>query len=282
MRTLLIVLLILAACTPTPAPEPTAPPEVLLLATVPISPTPDATQIEATRRALPLATPTALASLTPSPTPFVGVFLGRAPDEPGRQVLNQPIFGSGEVTPTRDLRVCGIAIEISYEPAWRNNARVSDRLGCPIQAGFGFFGEVQIFERGAIYRQPETEALYAIVPAPTVGRFWYVENPPEVVPVGVPPAGRLAPDGDFGSMWQGVEGLRDELGWAITPPQEVAMGIQRMDGGTFLLDGSAGQVFALIVDGSAYGPFEAGSLPPTPDPGAAPAEPTDPGILPGG
>jgi hypothetical protein len=143
-------------------------------------------------------------------------------------------------------------------------------LGCPIQGGFGFFGQVQLFENGLMYYYPELNALWAIVPerdniSATVlsrGRFDYLENPPENSTIGMQaPIGLLLPGDVFGDMWLGVEGLRNKMGYAQTEAQEISMGLQRFENGTFLLDGSSGTVLAFVTDGTMLGPFLAPAAP---------------------
>ncbi|MBL8130540.1 MAG: hypothetical protein JNL42_01675 [Anaerolineae bacterium] len=77
--TMLIALAIfLAACGTNGGGEPSATPvtPVKLLATVFVSPTPDAAQREATRLAQPVASPTPPPTRPPQPTVYVGTFLG--------------------------------------------------------------------------------------------------------------------------------------------------------------------------------------------------------------
>src|SRR5258707_5989261 len=88
--TICLVLLLVSACgTTTPTPDPDGPrlvgfdPLPKAMATVPESPTPDATQVQATHDSqLPTAT-LPPPSLTPSTTPNVGIFMGAVTLNPG-------------------------------------------------------------------------------------------------------------------------------------------------------------------------------------------------------
>jgi ABC-type uncharacterized transport system auxiliary subunit len=72
LAVLLLLCALLAACA-SPTPQPTeARTPLRRLATVPVSPTPDA----AARTALPTATPTLFLTRTPTPTVYIGTFMG--------------------------------------------------------------------------------------------------------------------------------------------------------------------------------------------------------------
>lgn len=280
----LLMILLLTACDAlnSPSPTPTPPDIVKLLATAYISPTPNPEQEAATRAA---SSPTPLrptATIIPTETPYIGIFIGEADTGQGFVQFTEPLFASNQSTePTANASVCATPIDRPYLPAWRNNALVHQRLGCPIQGGFGFFGQVQLFENGIMYYYPDLNAIWAIVPerhdiAATIlsrGHFDYLENPPENSTIGMqPPVGFLLPGDVFGDMWLGVEGLRDEMGYAQTDAQEISMGLQRFENGTFLLDGSSGTVLAFVIDGTMLGPFLAPAAPsstPTPAPTVA-------------
>jgi hypothetical protein len=241
------------------------------IATAYISPTPNEEQMRATLLAVSPTPSPAPPTPFPSPTPYIGVFIGEAVLEGGLPPLTGPLLADTPIfsaQPTADARRCvAVPFDRNYESIWVTNSRMAQRIGCPIQAGFGFFGHVQVFERGVIYRREDTREVWAILPQPGgPGQYWYVEKPAEVSTAGISaPEGRIVPDGDIGSVWVSIEGLQEEMGLALTPRQRVAMGAQRYDTGTMLLDATSGQVFALIVDGTAFGPF------PAPSPSSEPA-----------
>lgn len=252
----LLLALALAACSEA-APQPTAVVIVRPLATVVLSPTPNLEQLAATRAAASPTPAPPTNTPVPSPTHYVGVFIGEAESRPGFQSFAEPLFAPNVVSarPTADARRCGRPIDERFLSIWQQESVVSQRLGCPIQESFGFFGRLQLFERGVMYLQPDIRAVWAIAPQGSLGRFYYVEAPPPLTgELPVSPRG-LTPTGDFGSVWAMVAELPTRLGYGIAPEQEAAITLQRFDGGTFLLDASSGQVFALAVDGAAYGPF---------------------------
>lgn len=275
MRFLIVYLLLvlLSACNASPTPLPEASPQVIskFLATVAVSPTPNAEQLQATRFA---STPTPSRvppTPIPSPSPYIGVFIGEAQPEGDFPRITQPLFaGLGTPIPTSNPLFCPIAIDVIYLSSWLDNPAVSSRMGCPIQEAFGFFGQAQVFERGVMYRRDDSGEVWALLPnSAAVGQYYYVEKPPPLSTEGnSAPRGLFVPTGDFGSVWSAVQGLRDEMGFALTEQQRVALGIQRFEGGSYFLDGTSGQIFALIVDGSAYGPYTAPQPagPPTPLP----------------
>jgi len=230
------------------------------LATVQISPTPNAEQ----RRATSIASSPTPTPLTPTPTSrpteYVGVFIGEA--EPLQGALVDPdVFASisTPVPPTVAPAECTTAIDPAYLPVWRNDSLIAQRMGCPIQIGIGFAGDVQVFAGGAMYRRDETGELWAMIPEQPTGQYFYFEIPPDISTTGItPPTGFIVPSGDFGGAWMSETVLQDQIGFAQTPPLGVNLGFQRFAGGTFFLDSTSGQIFALLADGTLYGPFLAG------------------------
>lgn len=253
---------LLAACEPSPGPEAeeiTPVSAAQIIVTVPISPTPNEAQLAATRFAS-TATPSLLPPTPiPSPTPYIGVFLGAVQSDSDVWLLGPPTLlpGGPALLPTANAAACPVPIDEAYLVAWQQHQIVSQAMGCPIQAAFGFFGQAQVFENGIMYRRDETGEVWAILPV-TGGRgsYRYVERPESRSTAGIsPPQGLRVPTGDFGSVWLGVEGLRTLMGFAQTDALRVELGLQRFTSGTFFLDGSSGQVFALVIDGTAYGPY---------------------------
>ncbi len=253
LKLLLLLALLAAACTPAAAPEPTQHVAMIKqIVTVEIPPSPNALQRQATFQALP-RTPTAPpATITPTPTAYVGVFIARTNQE--GQVFQPQAF-----TPQANLDiVCPIPIDSAFGEGWRGNAPIARRMGCPIQARFGFSGEVQVFEGGVMYSRTDINAVWAITPGSlTAGRYWYMENPIPFQPIpGIePPSGLSIPTETFGSVWNSDLALRQALGYARTPRQTADLNIQRFEGGSLLLDVTVGQVFVLLADGDSYGPY---------------------------
>jgi hypothetical protein len=241
---------------------------VKVLATVFMSPTPNSEDIAATRAAISPTPIPPTSTIIPTETPYVGIFIGEAEQERGLVEITAPILGASAANPdeivriqqpTADVNLCPLAIDNPYLTAWRTNAIVNQRMGCPIQESFGFFGNIQVFERGVMYYYPELNAIWAIRPMQdndNRGRYDYLENPPDGSTIGMQAeAGLFLPDGVLGDMWLAVSGLREEMGFARTEAQETPMGIQRFANGIFIHDVLAGQVYALIVDGTVLGPY---------------------------
>lgn len=254
----LLAALLLAGCAaaaPTPTP---APPPVKLLATVFISPTPDADQRRATLMAAP-PTLAPVASPSPTATAYVGVFLGEVEaDDAGPAMLPNPFDSAAlpDLAATR-MPACAIPPDPVFGVNWNAEARVTAALGCPIQIAAQFRGVTQVFERGVMYWRGDTDEVWAIaISGPSAGRYWYVQAPGQTDNADtLAPPGLRVPVRGFGAVWRGVPQVRDALGFARTDEQDLGMQSQRYELGLLLLDALAGQVFALVVDGTAYGPY---------------------------
>ena len=248
-----VLLVALAACSPTTAVTPTAPAVAQggkLLATVFFTPTPNAAEQQATRLAAS-PTPAIVTTLTPSPTVYVGVFLGSS-------AANEPFIdssiGYADITPTRPPRRCALAPDPVVGDRWQNEPLVVNGLGCPIEGLIPFTGTRQNFQEGVIYGHP-SGMLWAIELGEP-GNYWFVEVPPESPEVDVnAPPGLLVPSGSFGAFWRSQPDIQQGLGFARLSVGEAALGYQRFEGGTLFLEADTGQVFALMPDGAAYGPY---------------------------
>lgn len=233
------------------------------LATVYISPTPNAEQVHATRQASsPTPTP-ATPNPTALPTEYIGVFIGEAEPIQGA-IVDPDAFASisTPLAPTVAPAECTTTIDPVYATIWRTDALISQRLGCPIQLAIGFEGKVQVFTNGVMYQRDDTGELWAMLPDNISGQYFYYETQPDISTVGIDaPQGFFVPSDDFGGVWMSQEGLQDTIGFAQTPPLNINMGHQRFTGGTFFLDSTSGQIFALLADGTLYGPFLAGLVP---------------------
>jgi hypothetical protein len=255
----LIALCFLAACQPT-APSAATPAENVLevkqLATVYISPTPNQAQAAATRQSFTPTPQAAVATATPTATAYVGIFLGEVEADEG------PAFSLAQLPPTPNvittqLPNCSTTPDAVFGTSWNADAEVPRLLGCPIQIVAQFRGVTQVFERGVMYWRGDTGEIWAIATGdPSKERYWYVAQSAEAMNEDIQaPTGLRAPVRGFGGVWRNTPDVRDALGFARTDEQELTMQSQRFDGGLLLLDSSSGLVFALIVDGTAYGPF---------------------------
>ncbi len=269
-----LILLITAACAPDVLPVPTAiptlPPDQIIrqIATVNVPPTLDPALIAATRRA-EMPTATIIPTRTLTPTAYVGVFIGGGgAGSDGMPVMDAAQY-AGTLSASSPLEFptlgspCIIAPDALYGGEW---SAISSEIGCPGEPITSYVSRTMIFENGVMYALPTGE-IYAIAPGGvTEGRYWYAPAaPPEQGWEILPPPGLLPPTGIFGAMWRAVEAVRQTLGYAQTGEQSVTVSIQRFERGALLLDGSAGQVFAVIGTtggqiggGSAFGPYISG------------------------
>ena len=249
----------LAACAqPTPAAESIPVVQARQLATVYISPTPDAAAQAATRAAARPTDPAPVATVAPSPTVYVGVFLAPVDDESGPFISLEPeTIAAGGPTPIPAN--CGIPIGEAFVAPWTETPEIRRALACPIEGVITFEGAVQVFERGVMYFEPNG-FIWAIAPSFTqgiAGRHWVLDAIPDTV-AGEPieaPEGLRVPQFGFGAVWRSVDGVRAALGFARTEEQPIRASYQRFTGGILLADLSVGQIYALTADNQVYGPF---------------------------
>lgn len=226
---------------------------VRILATVELPPTLSRIEKQQTRQAVPVTPTLAPPTAVPTETPYVGVFLGPAGGEidPVRAATNMP-------EPTAEgLTVCALEIDPVFGTAWRANPSISRRIGCALQERFGFGADVQVFENGLMYRRQDTGEVWAIQPDQVrSGRFWYTNLPLIPAPISVmPPQGLRTPSEAFAGLWTSDPLLQQSLGFARTPQQVADINIQRVEGGTLVLDVTIAQVFILLDNGDALGPY---------------------------
>ena len=256
---LLALIILLTACEtvyvpPQTAPTLTAPPIIKQLATPAPTLTPDSVAMVATQQAN-APTPIRTATPTPTITPYIGVFLGEIVQESN---IPNPANFIIPPTPINTIPlICGFEADPVFGREWQTDHR--NALKCPIQERFGFNGRGQVFEGGAMYFRFETNEVWAIAPGSGTfsGLYWYEGQPnPSVVPgASVAPAGRFIPSGFIGSVWASIAPLQQALGLGLLPEGDSAVNVQRFDGGSLFLDVNAGQVFVLLLDGTAYGPY---------------------------
>jgi len=278
----LLAILLLAACQEAAAPLPTPIAAARVLATAFISPTPNTDELRATQAAISPTPIPPTPSSTPSPTAYVGLFIGRAELDGGFVAARAPLFADLSGEPTADALACSTPLDVNYLSLWQRNPELRRELACPIQAAYGWQGSAQVFERGVMYEDTSTRSVWAI--APSARRIWVQDAPPPADASAFLSADSIIPQGDMGALWAGVEALRQALGVPQTEALSVALGIQRMQGGSFLYDLSGGQIYAFSADGRLLGTFNppaADELPsplaPLPPPPAAGATPTPAG-----
>jgi hypothetical protein len=261
---LAFLFLFLAAC----APAPTATPdplvnvsEIKLLATVVIPPTPGALEQQATQAALAALPTEVRPTAVPSPTPYIGVFMG---DTAGSEDV--PVFDQDRFLPPADvllatplpLSVCQFQPDARFGTAWQGVSIVASTLNCAGEDAAAYDGAAQVFEGGVMIFIPSGE-LWAIAPGTPSGRYWYAPQAPAGDTAGISaPDGLRVPAFGFGALWVSGEGVRSALGFARTDEQGATIIVQRFIGGTLIHDADTAQTFALLenaASGVVYGPF---------------------------
>jgi hypothetical protein len=268
----IILLLLLAACTATDAPAgssySTRQPESLVrrIATVYASPTPGAEAQRATQFASRPTQDVRIPTLQPSPTVYIGVFLGAEQSDGGLPVVDAAQYQGtlAAFAPTLEAgAISTVACTISADPIfgvrWAGDPQLVEALGCPIENVQANIGTTQVFENGAMYFIPSGDIWALRIAGATGGAYWHVaQAPPEQtwdVPV---PEGLRLPSLGFGAVWRAVDGVRQTLGFARAEETAASLSTQRFEGGMLILDSSAGQVFVLIGEadsGTVYGPY---------------------------
>lgn len=241
-----------------------APQIVRHLATVYASPTPGeeerrATQIAA-RPTFDFSQPTQI----PSPTIYIGVFLG-AEQEEGVSVVDAARFQGtlAALSPTLETtsapNLCTIPTDPVFGSGWSTNIEAVEALRCPTAQVRAEVGSGQLFERGVMYFIPAGDIWAIVAGGSAGGPYWHVSQaPPEQTWDAAPPDGLRMPRLGFGAVWRAVDGVRQALGFARTDETAASLSIQQFEGGALLLDSSSGQVFVLVGapdSGSAYGPY---------------------------
>lgn len=258
---LIVAAAVLAACAEngTPAGDGSGSPPtdvaiVWSLATVDLPPTLSRVERQATRQAVPSTPTQSPPTATPTATPYVGVFLGPADVQVDLPRVDPTTFAEPTAEGTVD---CEIEIDPVFGTAWRENPSVARRVGCALQERFGFAADVQVFENGVMYRRQDTGEVWAIQPDQVrAGRFWYTNLPLVPAPITIqPPQGLRPPSDAFIGLWGSDGQLQQALGFGRTPQQTADLNIQRIEGGTLILDVTITQVFLLLDNGDAFGPY---------------------------
>jgi hypothetical protein len=244
----------------------TVPPEQLVrrLATVYASPTPDADAVRQTQVAIRPTADLRMPTAQPSPTVYIGIFLGAEDAGGGLPVIDPARYQgtlAAAVPPldaTQAAGACAIPVDPVFGASWTSNAEAVTGIRCPIEAAQAYIGTAQIFERGAMYFVP-SGAIWSIAISGTGGPYWFVPQAPPDTPSEIPaPDGLRLPQLGFGAVWRGVAGVREALGFARTDETAASLTVQRFENGTLILDSSAGQVFVLVGpadSGTAFGPY---------------------------
>jgi len=261
----ILLALCLGACqtTPSATPDPFAGVvEAKLLATVGLTATPGEAARQATEAAIAQQPDIIRATPVPSPTSYIGVFLGEIGDSVAPQpALDSAVFVTAAplTAATVTAQSCTIVPDVRFGTTWQVETAVTTALGCAGEPAVSFEGTTQVFENGFMVFIPGGE-IWAIAPQVPSGRYWYAaQTPPPPAEDIVAPEGLRVPTLGFGAVWASLPGVRQALGFARTDESAASVIVQRFIGGTLMFDASAGQTFALLsnnqVQGTVYGPY---------------------------
>jgi hypothetical protein len=160
--------------------------------------------VDATVAATSQATATvANAQLTPAaatPTTGTGIAATSVPS---------PSAAVGAVCATQPVRGFGLL--------YTTNASVASRLGCAVDSEVGSPSSTQPFESGLMFWI--AKQVYVLRNSNSWSVFVdnYQNGQPLPTPTVVAPAGRFAPLGEFGLVWEQQPDVRSQLGWATGP-----------------------------------------------------------------
>lgn len=260
----LVIIVVLAGCQPTVPPTAAPQEQVIIvrpLATIAPTATPDPARQPPTAAPAFIGIPPTATPL-PTPTAYIGVFLGETQEQLGGEAVERQLPEFEAASGDAPL-LCLAAPDTVFGTNWIEEDRVRTALRCPIQQSFGFEGRIQVFERGAIYWRVETGEMWAIAPgrlergdAVGVGQYWYVDVSPQFQPGSITaPEGLQIPSGNIGGVWASIPEVQQALGFAVADVQDIGVNLQRFEGGTLFLDVTVGQAFALLLNGDAFGPY---------------------------
>ncbi len=279
--TALLAMTALAGCaTATPAPDPDGP--ILTsfdslpksLATVFLSPTPNAPQVQATIDShRPTDTPVP-PTFTPTPTPYVGIYMGAPTIGPG-EIIPTGTRGPIIVTmapqrgtkvaanPNRNNPPVAAAQSCAAQPAQPfanaiKNPLVQQKIGCPVGQPITVKLVAQAFQTGFMFWR-DTREIYVLSTAgiqkgAATDTFWrfpdnWNESMPASDPAQVPPAGLLQPVRGFGYVWRSNATVHNSLGWALSTEQPFDSTWQNFEHG-WMMTNLGGGVLALVpLDG---------------------------------
>lgn len=96
----------------------------------------------------------------------------------------------------------------------------------------------QLFERGRMFWLQPTQEVWVLVITSEGRGTWsvyrdeWVDGEPETDPNLTAPEGLIQPERGFGKLWRETPGLRDQLGWAVTPEFGYVSGYEYHAGGS--------------------------------------------------
>lgn len=250
-----------ATFTATPEPSATATPEPSPTATPEPSPTftatPTAIPPTATSRPRPTATPVPPTATEAPPTPEPSATPTAIPLPTNTPSVTATATATATITLTPTPTPCPIAPIRGFGALWNGNATVARRLGCPSDIERGGAESVieQRFEIGSMISFLPIGDVYVLIGFNRGAWQSYQPAPSDSAPTPTPPPGLLTPDGRFGLVWAANPGVRQNLGYAVSPQSAPLEGAyQEYQGGTMLYSsaglGRGETIYVLYDDGT--------------------------------
>jgi hypothetical protein len=202
----------------------------------------------ATAAAVASASPAAVATPTTSPVP--------SPASTPPVATPSPSGSSPSPAPTSVSSGGAVAVSCSLQPVrgfglvYSTNPDVATRLGCASAPEIGSQSTRQTFEHGVMIRRDDVRQIFVIKGDGTWAVYSDTYQAGETSPdVGVAPSGRFAPVDGFGKLWREQPGLRQALGWATGPAQDVSGAYEDFAAGRMVWT-SDRTIYALFSDGT--------------------------------
>lgn len=228
-----------------------------------------------TKTFTPSVTPSATITDTPSPTPSITFTPTPTPTE---TLESAPLLSLAELAaritnlpPTFDIPPgyfqpnptpitfgtsptnCTILPAGGFASALQADSGLGASLGCPSGAVISLQSATQMYERGSMIWVNESGGLiYVLYGNGTFQRF------PDTFIAGqdpdsggeMPPAGLIEPVRGFGKVWRTMMGVRDGVGWGVTPEMGDTATIQEFATGRLIYLPTRGNILALTYSGS--------------------------------
>jgi hypothetical protein len=234
LATLLLVAFMVAAtpaCTATPTPvaptavvvaADTATPVIVVVTATPAPPTSTSTAAPATATNT-VAPPTGTATVAP---PTATAMAPTATTAPGAATATTKATATPvppTVTPKPSPTPACTQLPVrGFGKVWTENQSARDYLGCATGGEAGVDFTAQRFEKGVIFFTGATadfgkDAVLVLFGDTKTWTRIAAAADAVPAPIGSPPAGKFAPAGRIGWVWQNGADVRTRLGWATAP-----------------------------------------------------------------
>ncbi|HEX5415030.1 MAG TPA: hypothetical protein VFZ25_05140 [Chloroflexota bacterium] len=148
---------------------------------------------------------------------------------------SQPPAPTATAAPASVVASCPAQPVRGFGLVYTGQPNVATRLGCASGKEVGFSASRQRFEHGLMIDRFDTHQVFVV----RADGSWEVyadtyQNGQSVPGVGAPPANLVAPAGPFGLVWGQHADVRQSLGWATGPAQNVSGAGEGFAGGEML------------------------------------------------